>query len=218
MINKDVFDPALLSFPDCEFLLTHAEDAPIVAQKAWTPFVNRTVLEWVERFYELDELQKVGKASWKGRGVVKEAIQVYLAQRAKWERESQLGAPEYPSLYAFDSRGKAHFQAPGSDSDRIRTYFDAEGNRIPFAVNLVTDGNQGWVPEWVSKGEKVTDSVIEDSEKAIFTCSICNKTETFRPESRSSRAAARARMSKHLRNAEVEKERHSELHTLEFNS
>jgi hypothetical protein len=218
MINQFVFDPSLLSFPDCDFLLAHAEDAPIVARKVVPSECNKTVLEWIERFYELDELQKAGRATWKGRKVVKEAIKVYLAQREKWAQAQELGAPRLPSLYTFDSRHKAHFQAPGSDSGRVQTYFDSEGNRLPFAVNLVADGVQGWTPEWAHKGEKVVDKIIEDLDKSIFVCSICNKTETFRQESRASRAAARARMSKHLRNAETEKARHSELHTLEYGS
>lgn len=218
MIDPNVFDPALLSFADCDFLLSHADEAPIVARKGLTAECNKTVLEWIERFYELDELQRAGKAVWKGREVIKQAIRVYLAQREKWANDEKLGAPPFPSLYAFDSRGKGHLQAAGSDSGRVRTYFDAKGNRVPFAVNLVTDGIQGWTPEWVGKKADRVDQVVEDLDKAIFSCSICSKTETFRKESRASRAAARARMSKHLRNAEVEKERHLELHTLEFGS
>jgi hypothetical protein len=217
--NRDVFDPVLLSFEDCDFLLSHAGEAPIVARKSVPAACNRTVMDWIERFYELDELQRAGRGSWKGPLAVKTAIQTYLDQREKWAREEKLGAPPFPSLYAFDSRGKAHFQGPGSDSGRVRTYFDAEGKRIPFAINLVTEGTQGWTPDWINKKEvPAVDAVIEDPDKAIFTCSICSKTETFRTDSRASRAAARARMSKHLRNAEKEKERHLELHTLEFGS
>ena len=219
MIDQNVFDPALLSFPDCEFLLAHAEDAPAVAQRNLPQDCNKTVLEWVQRFYDLDQLQNAGKGTWRGREVVKEAIKTYLKVREEWQRDKQLGAPAFPSLYEFDSRGKGHFQASGSDSGRVRTYFDSDGKRVPFAVNLVLESAQTWTPRWVGKRpDQVSDKIVEDLDKAIFTCSICSKTETFRADSRASRAAARARMSKHLRNAQTEKERHLELHTLEFNS
>lgn len=222
-IDKNIFDPSLLSFADCHFLMENAGNVPASVQ--YPQAVNKvTMKQWIERFYELEELQKVGKATWKGVEAVKEAIQTYLDQREQWKKEAEYGAPKFPSLYSFDSRGNAHLSAPGSDSQRVKTYFDDQGNRIPFAVNLVENVGTGkWKPSWLrnANSEPTPDSLIKEIPgKNCYECPVkaCGHTETFKPDSRSSQASARARMSKHMRRATLEPEVHLELHTLEFGS
>jgi hypothetical protein len=224
-IDKNIFDPSLLSFADCHFLLEHAGEQP--AQVAYPPAVNRiTMRQWIERFYELSELEKAGKGEWKGIQTVKDAIKLYLEQREMWKKEEQYGAPKFPSLYAFDSRGNAHLSAPGSDSGRVKSYFDKYGNRVPFAVNIVEDAQTGkWKPSWVRKAkEAVTEipqEIIKEPEgENCVKCGVpgCGHTETFKPESRSSYNAARARLSKHMRKAQFEPEVHLEYYSLEFGS
>lgn len=226
-IDKNVFDPALLSFPDCDFLIAHAGEAPVVAVRSIPPECNRTtVLQWIERFYELDELNRARGLSWIGVPAVKASIENYLKIRATWKAEEAFGAPKNPSMYAFDSRGNAYEAGPGSDSGRVRTYFDESGNRIPFAINLVQSGTMGsWKPSWVGKKTESGDSpstlaLIYPEGKNCIECGVpaCGHTETYRPESRSSFNAARARMSRHLRSAKNEPQVHLELHTLEFAS
>lgn len=231
-IDKNVFDPALLSFPDCDFLLAHAGEAPIVALQSLPPICNRvTMAQWVERFYELDELKKARGYEWVGVEAVKDSIKNYLKVRADWKRDEQFGAPKNPSMFAFDSRGNGHESGPGSDSGRVRTYFDETGKRIPFAINIVDNGPTGnWKPSWV--GKKAAEGAVpstadpnvfairEPEGKNCLECGVegCGHTETFNVESRSSRNAARARMSRHLRSAKMEPQSHLELHTLEFRS
>lgn len=228
-IDKNVFDPALLSFPDCHYLLAHAGEPPVLAIPAIPPACNKvTLIQWVERFYELEELKKARGTDWAGVEAIRACIQKYLDVRATWKRDESYGAPRNPSMFAFDTRGNAHEGAPGSDSGRVRTYFDEAGNRIPFAINVIEKGSTGaWKPSWIAK--KVLDpgpapaqkfEILEPEGKNCIECGVlgCGHTETFRPESRSSKNAARARMSRHLRNSKIEPQAHLELHTLEFGS
>lgn len=223
-IDKNVFDPAKLSFADCDFLLAHAGEAPIVALRDLPPAANRvTVTQWLERFYELNELQKAsnGTADWVGAEAVKKAISNYLEQRRKWtEDHNRYGAPKFPSMYAFDARGNAHYSGPGSDSGSVKTYFDATGKRIAFAVNLFGDRTAAWKPEWVKTQPATVMQLKEVAEENCWKCGVpgCGHTEVYKPDSRASRSVARARMSKHLRKAQSDIELHLELHTLEFGS
>lgn len=225
-INKNVFDPALLSFPDCDFLLAHAGEAPIVALREMPPVCNRVILsQWIERFYELNELQDKRGYEWVGVEAIKNSIKNYLKVREEWKKDEAYGAPKNPSMYAFDTRGNAHESGPGSDSGRVRTYFDEEGKRIPFAINIVESGVVGnWKPSWVAKKGQVDSkdeqpfALLEPEGENAIKCGVkgCGHAETYRPDSRSSKNAARARMSRHLRTAKVEQNAHLELHTLEF--
>jgi hypothetical protein len=222
-IDKNIFDPSLLSFPDCDFLLKHAGEPPIVALRELTERENKvTISQWLERFYELEELEKNRQVPWAGVEAIKAAINVYLKERAKWAQDEKYGAPKHPSMYAFDARGNGHLGAPGSDSSRVKTYFDAEGKRLPFALNIVDSSNTGtWKPSWVKPQTKASIMQLREvAEENCWKCGVpgCGHTETYKPDSRASRAAARARMSKHLRNSVNETEAHLELHTLEFGS
>lgn len=226
MIELNTFDPALLSFPDCDFLLAHAGEPPIVALKSLPANANRTTMtEWIARFYELEEQEKCQGITWVGVEAVKTAIRTYLAEREKWSRQASHGAPKFPSMYAFDARGNGHLSGSGSDSGRVKTYFDAKGNRLKFALHLNGDGEQtGWKPDWITAGagqpNREIMKITEVPGKNALACGVpeCGHTETFKPESRTSIGAARARMSKHLRKAKSEQEAHLELHTLEFGS
>lgn len=223
-IDKNTFDPALLSFADCDFLLAHAGEAPVVAIRELTSAQNRaTVRQWIERFYELDELKKARGLDWAGVEAVKTAIKTYLRVREEWKKDESYGAPRNPSMFAYDARGNAHEGATGSDSGRVRTYFDETGKRIPFAINLIESGATGqWKPKWATKAAEQNKDfkILEPEGKNCLECGVpaCGHTETFKPESRSSKNAARARMSKHCRTTKSEIQSHLELHTLEFGS
>ncbi len=216
----NTFDPVSYSFVENRFLLEHLGKPPIVAMQALTPPINpRAVKPIIDRVYELEELRKHSGQEWVGVEKVKDAIRTYLAQVEKWEKDRRRGAPRFPSLYTFDARGRAHRYGPGSDSGRIRTYFDSKGNRIPFAIDLVaTDAEAEYVPEWIAAPaptEKKLELIV-DPDKRRIECSVCGHTESFNPESRASFNAARARISKHLRKSTDNIDLHRELHTAEF--
>ncbi len=178
------------------------------------------------RVYELEQeriaAEKVGGVfQWVGIEAVKAAIRVYLVQAAKWEQDSKRGAPRFPSMHAFDLRNKPHRGGPGSDSGKVHTYFDAQGERHTLILNLFGTP-EVWTPEWASTGRKGTDEpkaasgLRTDPINNRFECMVCGHTEHFKPESRGSYNAARMRMGKHLMTAKDETTAHREIHTTEF--
>jgi hypothetical protein len=213
------FDPVSFSTEENRWLLEHLGEPKAVALRNLTPGINPNAIRpLVERIQELEEL---GEA-WVGVDALKGAIKTYLEQDAKWAADHARNkrAPRFPSLFSFDSKGRPHLGGPGSDSGQVRTYFDAKGNRLPFAIDLIKDD----LPEWVAPGfgvaesngtEKLEKGLTVDSDKNRIEC-FCGHTEQYKADSRASYNAARARISKHLRKATVDVEQHRETHTNEF--
>lgn len=232
VINE--FDPVLFSKEENLWLLENIDKPPVVALQSIRPVkvppkgrnknrinypdgVNpNAVKPFLERLQDLEMLKLHEGQDWVGKEAIKRAIRTYLEVDAKWEADNRRmrNAPRFPSLYSFDSKGRAHLGGPGSDSGRVRTYFDAEGNRVPFAIPLL-----GEAEKWAGPGftEKVEDGLVVNAELNRIEC-FCGHTERFKPGARSSYSAARARISKHLRKATEEVERHREIHTNEFGS
>lgn len=240
------FNPVNFSNEENEFFLQHLGKPSVVALKEVRGVVNpkahpkdknpiiypdgvvpASVKPVLDGVYELEELSKHENVQWVGIDAVKAAIKTWLAQSAKWRedfRRTRGRAPRYPSLYAFDAKGKGHLGGPGSDSGMVKTYFDAQGNRVPFEIQLLKE----YVAEWVAptvKDDNLDPRLVVDAASCTIQCRIplqsggvCGHTEKFKQESRSSYNAARARISKHLRKATEEVEAHRELHTEEFGS
>jgi len=219
------FDPVKLSLEENQFVLDHVGEPPVVAMGVPRPVqvTEAAVRPVLEGIYELLEREKHEGLKWVGVEAVKSAIRTYLEQSAKWEKnKSRRGAPRFPSMYSFDGRGKAHWRGIGSDSEFVRTYFDATGNRVPFAISLLPAREAAWKPEWITKESvealpKITQSLVVNDDLHRIEC-FCGHTEVFREDSRSSYNAARARMSKHLRKSTDRIDDHRELHTNEFGS
>lgn len=240
------FNPVKFSNEENQWLLKHLGEATVVAMRDIHPAkgpaatavgkpdknpvtypdgVNpASVKPIIEGINELIELEKADGAKWVGVEKVKAAIQTWLDQSAKWENDHKRfrGAPRWPSLYSYDSKGRPHWGGPGSDSGEVRTYFGPAGERIPFEITLLAD----YIPDWVAPAdetEAVEPLLKVDSEANRIECMIpladggrCGHTESYKTGSRASYNAARARMSKHLRKATLEAEAHRELHTNEF--
>lgn len=210
------FDPVLFSMEENQWLLDHLGDPPVVAMKDVRVGVNpNAVRPLMDRVLELDQLAQHDHLQWVGVDVMKQTIQTYLREDAKWASDHKRNkrAPRFPSLYSFDSKGRAHLGGPGSDSGRVHTYFDAKANRLPFAIQLVTaDAN-----EWVAPGftEKTESGMVVNESMHRLEC-FCGHTEAYKEDSRGSFNMARTRFSKHLRKATENVEQHRELHTLEF--
>jgi hypothetical protein len=239
------FDPVMFSNQENEFLLKHLGEPSVIALReikgAMNPkappqdknpiiypdgVIPSSVKPILDGVYELNELAKHDGVQWVGVEAIKTAIQTWLKEAAKWSRDAKMkrGAPRWPSRYSFDGRGRAHIGGPGSDSETIKTYFGPSGERIPFEIDLMPDGKG----EWAAPGftEQIPEKTLRvDPASHRIECrvetgpgTICGHTETYKPDSRSSYNAARARMSKHLRKATIEVEAHRELHTNEFSS
>lgn len=214
MMNE--FDPVLYSIPENAFLLAELGNPPSVSLRRVPANVNPSaVKEPLDRIYQLVEEEKHNGEAWCGLGPIRAAISAYMSEAEKWASDKRRGRLRFPTMHSFDSRNRPHKSGPGSDSGQVRTYFKPNGERAKFAVELIADLATQWTPDWTSD-EVAATSLIVDSEKGRIECPVCNHTESFNPDKRGSQVAARARMSKHLRRATEETERHAELHTFEF--
>ena len=218
------FDPVLYSDAENRFLLENLGSAPIVARQKITPPVNpNAVMPLIARVDELARLQAHDGSEWVGIEALKKAIVTWFEQNAKWRRDHERNkkAPRWPSLFSYDGKGRPHRSGPGSDSHLVRTYFGPAGERLPFEVNLFPDNIVPWTAPGFTEQSTSTGLFI-DPDKSRIECrvkvgdSICGHTESYKEESRASYAAARARMSKHLRKATIEVEAHRALHSEEF--
>lgn len=240
------FNPVLFSNEENKFFLTHIGKPSVVALKEIRGIVNpkahpkdknpiiypdgvvpASVKPVLDGIYELQELEKHEGLKWVGVEKVKTAIQAWLTQNAKWKFDhdrTRGRAPRYPSLWAFDAKGKGHLGGPGSDSGMVKTYFGPAGERIPFEIDLLNE----FVAEWTAptvQDEKQDARLVVDADSCTIQCKVplptggfCGHVEKYKTSSRSSYNAARARMSKHLRKATEELEAHREVHTMEFGS
>lgn len=186
----------------------------------------------LDRVYELQDLEQKFGEKWIGVDAVKDRIKVYLAQQTKWQDDKRRfpKAPRFPTMSSFDAKGKPHLGGPGADCGEVRTYFDKTGTRHEFALDLLKNKETGgWSPEWVAKEAPPSEAPKVDpvqSAKALvhnsganrIECPICQHTESYRPDAKTSYNAARARMSKHLRTETREQALHRELFTNEFGS
>lgn len=244
----NTFDPVDYSIEENKFLLEHLGEPPVVALKSIraerlvsphpkdaSPFyypdgVNpKAVKPIIDRVYELEELEKhegvpEGGQPWVGVERLKQAIRVYIEKSEKWKADTKRGGPRFPSLYTYDARGGRHLNGPGSDSGKVKTYFDEAGKRVPFAVSLFAVEESDWSPEWSQADlPSIKSALKHDEAMHRFECGVvgadgqpCGHTESYNTNSRASMAAARGRMSKHFRTATFEVTQHREAHTMEF--
>ena len=237
----EVFDPVKLSLPENEFVIKHAGEPWLVASRDIHPVglpnphrkdmnpvhypdgvTPAAVKPVIERIFELEQEKAHNGQEWVGVEIIKAACKAYIEQSKLWAKnKGRRGSPRFPSMYTFTSKGRAQWSAPGSDSGQVKSYFDKEGNRIPFAVKFVPDEVSDWTPEWLQKVAETdqpapTDGLKVDEVSNRIECLICGHTESFKPESRASFNAARARTSKHLRSATDRVDEHREVHSKEF--
>jgi hypothetical protein len=238
----EYFDPVDYSVEELAFIIAHAGEPTIVALSHLTqerlaepargkdgrikdknpvfyPLGNPNALRPLfERLNELDEMQKHQGEPWCGVEAIKTAAKRFIAENERWKRDYKRGAPRWPSLYSYDSKGRPHRDGPGSDSGKVRTYFTEEGKRASFRVPFVPKDLDGGSLEWANraKADDPTSGLYVDHDKHRIECLVCHHTEQFNPESRKSFSGARGRMSRHLRSAKTEVEAHREVHTAEF--
>ena len=239
----EIFDPVKLSLPENEFVLRHMGEPWVIASRDIHPVplvsphrkdknpvhypdgvVPAAVQPVIEKIYELEELDRHEGKKWVGKETIRKAITAYLEQSRLWEEnKKRRGSVRFPSMYTFTTKGRAQWSAPGSDSGQVKTYFAKDGSRVPFAVPFVPDGVEAWEPEWLAKVAAAdqpapTDGLKVDEVNNRVECLVCGNTQSFNPNSRASFNAARARMSKHLRTAITDVDRHREVHALEYGS
>jgi hypothetical protein len=223
IIDNDTFDPAVLSLEDNAFLIDHLGE-PV--EQATAKGVPAGVTP-ASGLRALDELYRYGKRCeangdpFVGFEALKEACRVFLREHASMMQNARRGvAPKFPSLSEWDAFGQPHRGGVGSDSERMRSYFDAEGNRHFFVVKLMvlSDARPEWLLKKQAKTTREFKELIEDTENGVFTCPICKFSQNYEPGSRGRRSMARTRMGKHLKGAKREPDLHRQLYSYVFGS
>lgn len=234
MSNTNVFDPASFSILENKFLLENVGKSWAVARVAIPEptkqaFPHRreknpliytvnpnAVRPLIEHVKGLIELEDANGDKWVGIEAVKDAIRIYLRESDKWAKDTRRGRPRFPSLNVYDAKGRPVRSATGADGAYVKTYFTADGKRAPFAIELVPDNTAEWHPEWSqADAPDVKSGIVQNDSLNRLEC-FCGFTTSYKPDSRSSFVAARARLSKHLRAATDDVEKHREAHTIEF--
>lgn len=224
------FEPAIFSHEELRFLLDHVDKPPVVALSKGVPKgVNvKTIQGWLERLYNLQQLQDHNGQVWAGYDAVKNSIVRYLAWLELTAEIRRRGGPPHASLYAWDTKGQAFKYGIDSDSGFVRNEILADGSRKPFGLkllekdgvytNLISD-----IAPWLKQGGSaaVQDEeliVVKNGKFGKFECPICGKSEEFQTASRNAENLARSRIAKHLKSARQEVARHRALYRKKFES
>jgi hypothetical protein len=218
-MEMNTVNPALYSEAENEFLLAHLGESPRIALRTASPGVNpKAVSPLLEKVVELEELQERGEQQWLGIDGLREGIVTYLSQYRKWTADRRRGAPRFPSLYGYTPKGRPVWAAPGADAGIVQSYFSSDGSRKSFVITLVPEEQPEWNPDWAKADEPSPESGLVVNHDAHRVECFCGHTESFREDSRSSYNIARARMSKHLRQATEDVDKHREVYALEYAS
>jgi hypothetical protein len=203
----DVFDPVLYSLEENKFFLQHLGESPVVALKETLPSgVNPVaVQEVLGAMYELDELQKHRGQTWVGQTTISTSITTYLTEWDKWKEMAERGAPRFPTMHAWDGKGKPHRGGVGSDSGKVTTYLTKKGKREPLAVTLRSNSQQPFVPDWIQEDDPLPTDLVHDAEKGFLQCPVDSWSTNYNPDSRSAYNMARARMSRHCKSSKDER-------------
>ncbi len=218
-MELNTINPATYSEAENEFLIAHLGETPGVAFRADMRGVNPKAVEpLLRRVIDLEELVKYHNEPWLGLDALRDGIKLYLSQYRKWTADRRRGAPRFPSLYGYTPKGRPIWAAPGADAGIVQSYFASDGTRKSFLITLVPEEQPEWNPDWAKADEPTKDSGLVINHELNRVECFCGHTEGFKAESRSSYNVARARMSKHLRKATEDVDRHREIYAIEYAS
>lgn len=199
----ETFDPVKYSLEENQFFVDHLGESPVVALGAALPaHVSPVVVrEVLGAAYEREELKQHRGTAWVGVDTCINASKVYLTECEKWAQLAKKGAPRFPSLFAWDGRGRPHRGGIGADSGQVTTYLLPNGERQRFAIELDGSVIMDFKPSWVKEEEPLPSDCTVDMERGILTCPVDGWSTDFHAESRSAFNLARARMSRHCRHS-----------------
>lgn len=223
-----LFDPAMLSLEELNFLLVHLGEPTTVAvsdiDTRKTPGVHpdaiRTFLTLVN---DLEDMRLHKGIPWAGFDLVKDAITRYLLWDERAREIYRRGGPRHPSMHNWDSTGRIYRGGTGADSsEMVRSEILNDGTRKPFRVNLreaTANPEAKAVMPWldVQPSTPTVDTVAHDETSCTLTCSICGKAVSY--NKKSGKAAfnrARGHMARHLSTSREELQRHRVLYAKEF--
>lgn len=214
-----VFDPAVYSLEELKFSRDRLGLPPAVALKDEIPtgVSARTVSELLRAVYELEELRKHRGESWVGVEALQSSIDTFLREYQKWQGMHKRGAPRFPTMHAWDARGRPHKYGVGADGSQVRTWIDSEGQRHAFAVELKGIKDEEFIADWVKPQEPLPTDLVEDMDNGTVACPLCGYSQSFKSESPASYRMAKARIGKHMKSSGVKDQiRHRELYTYIF--
>jgi hypothetical protein len=203
------FRPVRYSLEENRFFLKHLGESPVSALREPTPpGVNPvTVQEVLGEVYELAELEKHRGVTWAGVEKVGQVITRYLSEYEKWQEMATRGAPRFPTMHAWDGKGRPHRGGITSDAGEVSTYFDDQGERKPLSISLRDPESVAFRPPWTKVAEPIPDTLTEDLEKGLLQCPVDGWATNFKPESRASYNMARGRMVRHCKTSKDERVR-----------
>lgn len=233
LLSAERFEPARYSIPDLHFLMENLGTPPAVAmRKTLAPGVIKVrVKELLTDVYNLEQIRAAEDGFlWAGIDELQDSMQRFL----DWhERSLELKRRRvkdasgrlitHPSMYGWDEDGTAYKFAVDSDSaEMVRTEILNDGSRKAFGVHLLQSAKEKgphiseiapWVKGPAKQADRARDAVLDirsekDSRIAFLKCSICDFTQQYDSKDRTTRQRAMARMSKHMRDAKTNQNRH----------
>lgn len=231
------FEPAQYSIQDLHFLLDNIGKPPIVAFRQPLPVgTHRNSLSDVlTSVFEMEQLRQAEDGfQWAGADALKDSITRFLEWHDRSREIFRRGARDsagslvtHPSMYAWDEDGRAFKFAVDADAaDMVRTEILPDGSRRPFGVTLANVAGDTLphisdVAPWIKQGPhapRAADKVVDEKSPknprvASLKCTICDFTQQYDPRNPQTRRIAMARMSKHMRDAKTNVNRHRVLLT-----
>ena len=212
----ETFNPVEYSNEELTFLKTALGKSPTVAfadgvPTGVVPTQVRPLLQYVK------DMEDMGR-DWAGIPAVIETIETWEAVQSQVKAQRTRGAPRWPSMFSYDSKGRPHRGGPGSDSSKIITYFNADGTRSKLAISLEGAEQGEWRAPWKATPTEAPKELIEREDAPVLECAVCKHTEQYKEDSQGSYRAARARMSKHMKQSNIEPDLHREYKLNVFGS
>lgn len=219
----DIFEPALFNSYELDFIARHLCEPPAAVFTGSLPrHVNRQQVQpFLQRCYDLDQIETYKEIPWAGKDLVLKAIETYRLWQDECAEIARRGGPKHPSNYAWDGDGSGIKYGPGSDSGLVRTRIDEDGNRQRLAIVLTRPSGQADLSDAYYRpnfGQHKTapKALIEDADKTRIECPVCGFTTSWKKGNTRTYSMARMNMGKHLLQADTEVGLHRALHTSVF--
>lgn len=224
---EDVFDPGPYNNAELQALLDlDLGKSPLVLAEELAKYpadLRFSIEPALQRFFDLQQLKDHKDQEWCGADIIRSSCELMIEYRKQYQANKlRTGVGFHPSLHTSDSRGNQRYGGIGSDSGRVRTYKGADGERIPFAVNLLTGDTESF--QWAFQAPAVEGALgnlsehkpsvsiefirRERGENGIIECPICGHAETFSLDSAGSEHDALHAMGRHCQTARDEVEAH----------
>ncbi len=222
------FIPANYSRAELLWLHEHLGQSVAVAIEdvAFPAGVNPHAVEPIIReTHRREEKRQIKGIEWAGFDVIRDSIQRYLAWMNKSEqvytRTKRTANPiRHASQAVLDGRSLILGMVGADSKNCVVSEILPDGSRKSFNIELDDANGESLIREVnadpmgvLLNADKrpaapVVDQITDDTEHGLLVCPICQYTINYDPKRQSTKAAAKARMGRHLSTAKLEVERH----------